>query len=88
MVTGRQVQQFISEQPKKQTLTRPAPSKGQIASESLNARWQMDLMDTRRFKAGYWLVCVNVFDRLIYAEQCDSKRPKDVLQALELIVSD
>ena len=81
------VRTFVSKQSSTQTLAAQQPSKGKIASESLNARWQMDLIDARRFKAAYWLICVNVFDRKIYVEQCDSKRPVDVLQALELIIS-
>ena len=80
------IREFIAKQPKKQELTAPAPSKGKVASESLNARWQMDMMDTTRFKAQFWLVCVNVFDRKIYAEQCFSRAPEDVITALELIL--
>ena len=33
------------------------------------------------------MICVYVVDRKKYVEQCDSKRPTDVLQALELISS-
>ena len=47
------VRAFVSKQSSKQTLAAQQPSKGKIASESLNARWQMDLIDARRFKAAY-----------------------------------
>ena len=85
-LTKKRVREFISKQPKKQELNAPAPSKGKVASESLNARWQMDMMDTTRFKAQFWLICVNVFDRKIYAEQCFSRAPEDVITALEFIL--
>ena len=81
-LTKKRVREFIAKQPKKQELSAPVPSKGKVASEGLNARWQMDMMDTTRFKAQFWLICVNVFDRKIYAEQCFSRAPEDVTTAL------
>ena len=44
------VRASVSKQGVKQTLVAVQPPKGKIASESLNVRWQMDLIDVRRFK--------------------------------------
>ena len=63
---------------------------GKSVSED-NNRWMMDLIDVSsdEIPSGYWtfiLVCVNVFDRYMYARPLMSKSPEDVAPRLHEIL--
>ena len=86
-VSEKQVKTFLATRAEKQQFQAPERSKGKIASETLNARYQMDIMDTRRQKSGYWLILVRVFDRMIFGERMGSRQPDDVKRALQRILA-
>ncbi len=67
-VMKRDVEAFVKQKGEKQVLSAIQPSKGKTVSESLDARWQMDLAFGVAAE-GYtaYLVAVNVFDRFTYA---------------------
>ena len=83
----KDVEAFVKQKGEKQVLSAIQPSKGKTVSESLDARWQMDLA----FGAaadGYtaYLVAVNVFDRFTWALPLKSKEPTQVAEALEKLL--
>ena len=86
-VSEKQVKDFLATRAEKQQFQAPETSKGKIASETMNARYQMDIMDTRRQKAGYWLIMVRVFDRMIFAEPMQTRMPDDVERAARRILA-
>ncbi len=93
-VTKKQVESFVRQKGEKQIFQAVQPSKGKSVSESLDARWQMDLIvftgqavTVNRKTYRYILVCINVFDRYIYGEAIESKEPTVVKAALEKIFS-
>ena len=79
----RDVEAFVKQKGEKQVLSAIQPSKGKTVSESLDARWQMDLAFGVAAE-GYtaYLVAVNVFDRSTYALPLTSKEPTQVAEAL------
>ncbi len=79
----RDVEAFVKQKGEKQVLSAIQPSKGKTVSESLDARWQMDLAFGVAAE-GYtaYLVAVNVFDRFTYALPLTSKEPTQVAEAL------
>ena len=88
-VSKKQVEAFVKQKGEKQIFQAVQPAKGKTVSESLNARWMMDLIVFYKqpvVVAGvtlrYILVCINVFDRYLYAEPIKSKESKDVAVAL------
>jgi hypothetical protein len=91
-VTKKQVEAFVKRQGEKQIFQAVQPAKGKTVSESQDARWMMDLVVFYKqpvVVAGvtlrYILVCINVFDRYLYAETIKSKESKDVAVALAAI---
>jgi hypothetical protein len=91
-VTKKQVEAFVKRKGEKQICQAVQPAKGKTVSESLDARWMMDLIvfyNQPVVVAGvtlrYILVCINVFDRYLYAEPIKSKEAKDVAVALGVI---
>ena len=79
----RDVEAFVKQKGEEQVLSAIQPSKGKTVSESLDARWQMDLAFGVAAE-GYtaYLVAVNVFDRFTYALPLTSKEPTQVAEAL------
>ena len=78
-VMKKDVEAFVKQKGEKQVLSAVQPSRGKTVSESLDARWQMDLafgVDTS------FLVADNVFDRFTYALPLTSKEPTQVAEAL------
>ena len=91
-VSKKQVEAFVKRKGEKQIFQAVQPAKGKTVSESLNARWMMDLIVfyNQPVVVGgvtmrYILVCINVFDRYLYAEAIKSKESKDVAVALGAI---
>ena len=75
----------------KQEISAAQPSKGKIAAETKNARWQADLAefhprDSGLKKLQYALVVVNVFDRKTYTRVLPDKKPATVVTAMKSIV--
>ncbi len=92
-VTKKQVEAFVKQKGEKQIFQAVQPAKGKTVSESLDARWMMDLIVFYKqpvVVAGvtmrYILVCINVFDRYLYAEPIKSKEAKDVAVVLQKIL--
>ena len=92
-VTQKQVESFVKQKGEKQIFQAVQPAKGKTVSESLDARWMMDLIVFYKqpvVVAGvtmrYILVCINVFDRYLYAEPIKSKEAKDVAVVLQKIL--
>jgi transposase InsO family protein len=88
-VSKKQVEAFVKQKGEKQIFQAVQPAKGKTVSESLNARWMMDLIVFYKqpvvvggVTMRYILVCINVFDRYLYAELIKSKESKDVAVAL------
>ncbi len=78
----RDVEAFVKQKGEKQVLSAIQPSKGKTVSESLDARWQMDLAFGVAAE-GYtaYLVAVNVLDRFTYAIPMTSKEPTQEAEA-------
>ncbi len=86
----KQVTEYVRAKAEKQTLGAPQRAVGKSISED-NNRWMMDLIDVSsdEIPSGYWtfiLVCVNVFDRYMYARPLMSKSPEDVAPKLHEIL--
>jgi transposase InsO family protein len=84
-----QVISWVKSRSEKQVLGAPQRAAGKTVSEDDN-RGQMDLVDVAG-KAGDWkffLVYVNVFDRMVYAKPLTSKEPLEVMQKLKAILSE
>ncbi len=78
----------------KQIFQAVQPARGKTVSESLDARWMMDLIvfvNQPVVVAGktlrYILVAINVFDRYLYAEPMETKEPAEVKIALGKLLS-
>ncbi len=83
----KDVEAFVKQKGEKQVLSAVQPSKGKTVSESLDARWQMDLafgVASEGYTA--YLVAVNVFDRFTWALPLKSKEPTRVAEALEKLL--
>jgi transposase InsO family protein len=92
-VSKKQVEAFVRQKGEKQIFQAVQPARGKSVAESLDARWQMDLIvyvNQPVAAAGktfrYVLFCVNVFDRYVYGEALQTKEPKEVKVALEKIL--
>ena len=89
-VSKKQVTEYVKQKAEKQVLGAPQRAVGKSVSED-NNRWMMDLIDVSseeipagRFK--FFLVCVNVFDRFMYARPLTGKSPGDVEPKLHEIL--
>ena len=76
----------------KQIFQAVQPAKGKTVSESLDAKWMMDLIVfyNQPVVVGgvtlrYIIVCISMFDRYLYAEPIKSREAKDVAVALGTI---
>ena len=79
----KDVEAFVKKKGEKQVLSAVQPSKGKTVGESQDARWQMDLA----FGNGsVFLVCVNVWDRIIWAKTITNKEPANVAEALDTLL--
>ena len=91
-VPKKQVIEYVKSKAEKQTHGAPQRAAGKSISED-NNRWMMDLVDVSSDEipsgnATFILVCVNVFDRYMYARSLPSKSPEDVAPKLhEILVS-
>lgn len=89
-VTRAQVNDFVSKQDLKQ-ITAPVPrAAGKTISED-NNRWMMDLLDTSTIKYSgckFILLCINVFDRVMFAKALKSKSEAEVAQKLNDILTE
>ncbi len=91
-VSKRQVTEYVRAKSEKQLLGAPQRALGKSVSEDDN-RWQMDLIDVspEAIPAGSWklsLVCVNMFNRYLYARPLTSKEPKEVALKLKEILDE
>ena len=87
-VTKQQVKDYIQHKGEKQVLGAPQKAAGKTISEDDN-RWMMDLIDVSNVPAGSWrffLVCVNVFDRYMYARPLQTKANEEVADKLKEIL--
>ncbi len=75
----KDVEAFVKKKGEKQVFSAVQPSRGKTVSESLDARWQMDLAFGG---SEVFLVAVNVFDRFVWALAIKSKEPSQVAEAL------
>ena len=85
----KDVEAFVKRKGEKQIFSAVQPSKGKTVSESLDARWQMDLADLKGQPSdGYkfFLVAVNLFDRFMWALPLKSKEPAVVREALATLL--
>jgi Integrase core domain len=83
-LTRKAVAQWVATRSEKQVLGAPQKAAGKSVSEN-NNRWQMDLIDVTNVSAGgskFFLVCVNVFDRYMYARALPNKEPLTVAENL------
>ncbi len=91
-VVKRQVAEYAKQKAEKQVLGAPQRAAGKTISEDDN-RWQMDLIDVSaaEIPSGYWrffLVCVDVFDRFLYARPLMGKTPEEVAAKLKMILNE
>jgi hypothetical protein len=93
-ITRKQVESYVKKKGEKQVFQAAQPAKGKTVSESLDARWMMDLIqfnnkpvEVGRKTLRFILVAVNVFDRYLYALPLESKEPKEVLEALTKLIT-
>lgn len=87
-VKKQDVREYVAGNGKKQVLGAPQRATGKTVSEDDN-RWMADLVDVTNAPAGKWkyfLVCVNVFDRYMYARPLKTKGPVEVSHALQAIL--
>ena len=96
-VSKKQVKTFLSRLGERQIFQAIQPSKGKAASEDIDARFQMDLIDLHTDAAfdklgssanKFILIVVNVFTREVYAQALTTKTPVEVKRALEKILDD
>lgn len=89
-ISKQEIKDFLARKGEKQ-IFRPLPeSKGKTASESIDMRFQMDLIDlkysaSKGFK--YILVVVNVYTRRAYALPVRDKTPAQVAPVLQTLLS-
>jgi len=89
-VSRKQVQEFVRAKSEKQFLGAPQKAAGKTISED-NNRWQMDLIDVSNVPAGvrkFFLVCVNVTDRFMYARPLTTKDSREVAKELAAILKE
>ena len=93
MYSKKVVEAFVKERGEKQVFQAVQPSKGKTVSESLDARWQIDLIVFTKQPAAvsgvtyrYILVAINVFDRYIYGQPMRTKEQSEVRLTLEKIL--
>ncbi len=93
-ITRKQVESYVKKKGEKQVFHPVPPAKGKTVSESLDARWMMDLIqfNNKPVEVGrktwrFILVAINVFDRYLYALPLESKEPKEVLEALTKLIN-
>lgn len=89
-IQKKQVVEYVKRKSEKQVLAPPQRARGKTISEDDN-RWQMDLVDVTNVPAGWWkffLVCVNVFDRYMYARPLSAKEPNEVAAKLKEILDE
>ena len=97
-ITKKQVKTLLSRLGERQIFQSIQPSKGKAASEDIDARFQMDLIDLHNDAAfsklggsnvdKFILVVVNVFTREVYAVPLAKKEPSAVKPALEKILDE
>ncbi len=93
-LTKNEVETYVKQKGSKQIFQAVQPAKGKTVSESLDARWMMDLIVfvnqpvvVRGKTLRYILVAINVFDRYLYASPLESKEPTEVKDALRRIIA-
>ena len=89
-VTKQQVKDYVKKKGEKQVFGAPQKAAGKTISEDDN-RWMMDLIDVSNVPAGSWkffLVCVNVFDRYMYARPLRTKENKEIAEKLQEILDE
>ena len=91
-VKKKEVVEYVKGKAEKQVLGAPQRAAGKTISED-NNRWQMDLIDvsSEEIPSGQWrffLVCVNVFDRYLYAKPLMTKTPEEVATKLKEILNE
>ena len=87
-ITRKRVNELNKETDEKQVLSAPQRAAGKSISEDDN-RWMMDLIDFRvRGDLSYFLVCVNVFDRYMYARPLATKKVNEVLGQLSDVLDE
>ena len=92
-LTKKEVETYVKAKGSKQIFQAVQPARGKTVSESLDARWMMDLIvfvNQPVVVAGktlrYILVAINVFDRYLYAEPMETKEPVEVKEALRKLL--
>ena len=92
-VSKKEVETYVKAKGSKQIFQAVQPARGKTVSESLDARWMMDLVvfvNQPVVVAGktlrYILVSINVFDRYLYAEPMETKEPAEVKIALRKLL--
>ncbi len=93
-LTKKEVETYVKQKGSKQIFQAVQPAKGKTVSESLDARWMMDLVVfvnqpvvVRGKTLRYILVAINVFDRYLYASPLESKEPTEVKDALRRLIA-
>ena len=96
-VTKRQVRDFTRRLGERQIYQPVQRAAGKTASEDIDSRFQMDLIDLHTDAAfdkatggvnKFILILVNVFTREVFARPLSKKEPKEVGQALEAILDE
>ncbi len=94
MFSKKVVEAFVKEKGERQVFQAVQPARGKTVSESIDARWQMDLISFvnqpvvvggKTFK--WILVCINTFDRYLYALPMQTKEQVEVRESLEKILN-
>ena len=93
MFSKKVVEAFVKEKGERQVFQAVQPARGKTVSESLDSRWQIDhisfigqpvVVGAKTFK--WILVCINTFDRYLYALPMQTKEQVEVREALEKIL--
>ena len=94
MFSKKVVEAFVKERGEKQVFSAVQRSAGKSVAESQDARWQIDLVQCTgqpvkvERKVFKWiLVCINVFDRYLYAHAMQTKEQIEVWESLEKILA-
>ena len=96
-VTKKQVRDFASRLGERQLYRPVQRAEGKTASEDIDSRFQMDLIDLHTDAAfdkttggvnKFILILINVFTREVYARPMAKKEPKDVSRELEAILNE
>ena len=84
-VSRNQVFEFVARQGERQVFTRPLPkAEGKAASEDVNARYMIDIVNFRGDLMA--LVLVNVFTRKVWAVTIKDKSAASVLSAGKALI--